>query len=75
MNKQRRKSLDEASRLLSVSTDGVLSVLQEERFCMSNYPENLQGSNAYLDIEANVDRLEDAIDSMRDAIRCIEGVI
>ena len=67
MNDKRRKRLSEASALLSRASDIISDVLDEEQDCLDNMPENLQYSDRYENMEAAVDRLNDALSEIDSA--------
>lgn len=67
MNDKRRKRLSEASALLSRASDIIYDVLDEEQDCLDNMPENLQYSDRYENMEAAVDRLNDALSEIDSA--------
>ena len=67
MNDKRRKRLSEASALLSRASDIISDVLDEEQDCLDNMPENLQYSDRYENMEAAVDRLNDALSELDSA--------
>lgn len=51
------------------------TVSDEEQDCMDNYPENLQGTEKYEQMEDTVDVLNDAIEKIDDAIGRIQLVL
>ena len=64
MNDKRRKRLSEASALLSRASNIISDVLDEEQDCLDNMPENLQYSDRYENMEAAVDKLNDALSEL-----------
>lgn len=66
MNRKKRSQLYQAIGHLEQAADLVTSVLDDERYCFDNMPENLEGSEA-------VSKMEDAIDSLEDAMESIES--
>lgn len=75
MNELRREKLRGAVRTLSDVQAMVQSVCDKEEDCMDNYPENLQGSERFEQMEAAVDSLNDALEKIDDAKGHIESVI
>ncbi len=67
MNKQRRTSLQEASRLFDRATEIISDARDDEQYCLDNLPENLQNSERYENMENAVDYLEDALDRIDEA--------
>jgi len=51
------------------------SVCDKEQDCIDNYPENLQGTERYEQMEAAVDSLNDALEKIDDAKGHIESAI
>ncbi len=72
MNRRRRADLDRAIEQLERAKYIVELASSEESDCLSNMPENLEGSQRYEDMETAVDCLEDAIGSIDEAIEKIE---
>lgn len=72
MNKKRREKLQEAVDYLGRAVSIVESVREEEKDCMDNMPENLQGSERYNAMDDAVDALEEAIESINEANESIE---
>lgn len=50
-------------------------VLDEESFAMDNYPENLQSTDIYFEMENAVDILTSAIDSAEDSREELESIV
>ncbi len=72
MNRTRRKCLANLSELLEELRISVETLRDEEQEYMDNMPENLQGSERYEVAEAAISNLDDAMDSIGDAISSIE---
>lgn len=53
----------------------VESIRMDEEFAYENTPENLQGSQRYLDSEEAIENMSDAIDSLSDAIDSLNDAI
>ncbi len=72
MNKQKREQLKKAKILLTNATEIVSAVLDDERDCLDNMPDNLMYSDRYEAMETAVDRLEVAVSSMEEANECLD---
>lgn len=68
MNKTRRRNITSAISKMNSALTILDGALDEECFAMDNYPENLQGSDVYLEMEESVDCLSNSVDLLRDAI-------
>ena len=75
MNNDRRKRLSKTIEMLNNAESEIESVLDDENDCMSNYPENLQGTDAYADMEEAVDTLGEAQSSLEEIINQLEGLV
>ncbi len=75
MNKERRERLRETNVLLERALDLVERIKNEESDCLYNYPENLQNSDAYYNMEDAVDYLTDAGCEIQEAIKNIEEAL
>lgn len=75
MNKKRRGMVRDASVLLTRALDLIDRAKDEESDCLSNYPENLQSSDAYYNMEDAVDYLSDASYGIQDVLRSVERVL
>lgn len=64
MNKQNRKDLSRAIKLISEAKTILDSVMEEEQEKFDNMPENLQESEKAFCFEQNVSDLESAIDEL-----------
>lgn len=65
MNEKRRERLRDAVRMLTSVASVVEAVCDNEQDAMDNIPENLQATERY-------ERMEDAVDSLNDALEKIE---
>ena len=68
--------------MIETALDIVNSVKDEEEDAMYNYPENLQGTETYENMEVAVDTMEevasaieDAVDSMNNAVSLLEETV
>ena len=68
MNNKRRKELRKAIEIIETALDIVNQVKDEEEDSMYNYPENLQGTETYENMEVAVDTMDDAISNIDDSI-------
>jgi hypothetical protein len=75
MDDKRRERLREALRMLTSAEQIVDAVCDKEQDCMDNYPENLQGTERYEQMEEAVDSLNDALEKIDDAKSSIESAI
>ena len=82
MNNKRRKELRRAIDMIETALNIVNSVKDEEEDAMYNYPENLQGTEAYENMEVAVDTMEevasaieDAVDSLNNAVSLLEEAV
>ncbi len=82
MNNKRRKELRRAIDMIETALDIVNSVKDEEEDAMYNYPENLQGTETYENMEVAVDTMEevtsaieDGVDSLNNAVSLLEEIV
>lgn len=75
MNKRRREVLRASIGLLSQAVNHVESVKDGEQDAIANYPENLQNTARYSEMEDVVDNLEEAIFHIEEAKRHIDDSI
>lgn len=82
MNNKRRIELRRAISMIEAALDIVNSVKDEEEDTMYNYPENLQGTEIYENMEVAVDTIEevtsaieDAVDSLNNAVSLLEEIV
>ena len=75
MNNKRRKELRRAIDMIETALDIVNSVKDEEEDAMCNYPENLQGTEIYENMETAVDTMEDAVSNIDDGISSLNEVV
>lgn len=82
MNNKRRKELRRAISMIETALDIVNSVKDEEEDAMYNYPENLQGTETYENMEVAVDTMEevtsaieDGVDSLNNAVSLLEKTV
>lgn len=75
MDTKRRNRLRDALKMLANVAAIVESVCDKEEDCMDNYPENLQSTERFENMEAAVDNLNDALEKLDDAKGHIESAI
>ena len=75
MNKNRRQQLREWTERVNVIKDGLESILVEEEEYFDNIPENLQGSMNGMNSEESIDKMNDAIVCIEEAIESIKEII
>lgn len=75
MNAERRNRLRNAIRMLTSVAHIIESVCDKEEDCMDNYPENLQSTDRFEQMETAVDSLNGALEKLDDAKECIELAI
>lgn len=75
MDTKRRNRLRDALKMLANVAAIVESVCDKEEDCMDNYPENLQNTERFENMEAAVDNLNDALEKLDDAKGHIESAI
>ena len=75
MNNKRRKELRRAIDMIETALDIVNSVKDEEEDAMCNYPENLQGTEIYENMETAVDTMEDAVSNIDDGISSLSEAV
>ena len=73
MNNKRRDVLKRVLNLLENASGLVNQVLDEEQDSLDNTPENLMESDQYQKREAAVDRLEEAIEQIKEAKNSVEA--
>lgn len=75
MNNKRRKELRKAIEIIETALDIVNQVKDEEEDSMYNYPENLQGTETYENMEVAVDTMDDAISNIDDSISSLNEAV
>lgn len=75
MNKQRREDLRGVLSLLVSAICIVQRVCDKEEDCMDSYPENLQGSERYEQMEDAVDNLNEALEKLGEAKENIQAAL
>ena len=75
MNNKRRKELRRAIDMIETALDIVNQVKDEEEDSMYNYPENLQGTETYENMEMAVDTMDDAVSNIDDGISSLNEAV
>ncbi len=75
MNNNRRQRLRNALKMLESASEIVDQVYDEESDCLSNYPENLQNTDRYEQMESAVDALSEATSAVSEAIGNIRAAL
>lgn len=75
MNKKRRAQICTIINAISEVQGDLGDVYTEEESCRDNIPENLQNTDKYDDMCDIVDVLENAVNSLSEAIDYLENVI
>lgn len=75
MNAKRRKRLKDVYNHLSIAADTLEDVVGEERDCLDNTPENLQGSDAYAEREDLIDDMQDALDEIKLVMNSVSDLL
>ena len=75
MNNKRRKELRRAIEIIETALDIVNQVKDKEEDSMYNYPENLQGTETYENMETAVDTMDDAISNIDDGISSLNEAV
>ena len=75
MNNKRRKELRRAIDMIETALDIVNQVKDEEEDSMYNYPEHLQGTETYENMETAVETMDDAISNIDDGISSLNEAV
>ena len=75
MNNKRRKELRRAIDVIETALDIVNQVKDEEEDSMYNYPENLQGTETYENMETAVDTMDDVVSNIDDGISSLNEAV
>lgn len=74
MNKKRRQELSEVTTKLASLYDALSRIASAESDALSNYPENLEGSSQYEESENIAELLDDAVETLKDALDILNGI-
>lgn len=75
MNKRRREDLHGVLSLLTSAICIVQRVCDQEEDCVDSYPENLQGTERYEQMEDAVENLSEALEKLGEAQESIQAVL
>ncbi len=75
MNKKRRKTLETISAKITDICNELQEVQDEEEESLSNIPENLQGSDVYIQSEEACDQLAECISILEDANTLLDEIV
>ncbi len=75
MDNKRRDKLRDALTMLERVVSIITTVCDKEENCVDNYPENLQNTETYENMEAAVENLNDALDKLDEAKDSIEAAL
>lgn len=74
MNNARREKLKKVLVMLSEASNVIDQIYDQEQECMENFPENLQSTDRYDNIEYAVDCLAEAAEKISEAEECIQAI-
>lgn len=74
MNKKRKTEVTRIIGNLRQSLEDLEGVQGDEESALDNIPENLQGSQQYEETEEALERIDDAVSSVQDAIENLENI-
>ena len=75
MNNKRRQQLRKLIEKMEILKDELEMIESDEQEYFDMMPENLQGSENGMNSEEAIDKMEDAIACVEEAIESIEGII
>lgn len=75
MNKQRRKELEEAVRLLEEAYSTIEIIMEQEQEAFDNMPEGLQESERGEQMQENIDNLDSCLSDLENVKEQVEEVI
>lgn len=75
MNEKRRNRLKDAIEKLESASRIIDSVYDQEYDCVLNYPENLQNTDRFEQMEDNLDVMKDAVDGIDAVVEAVKEVI
>lgn len=74
MNKKRKTEVTRIIGNLRQTLEDLEGVQGDEESALDNIPENLQGSQQYEETEEALERIDDAVSSVQDAIENLENI-
>lgn len=75
MNNERRKQLKELIKKVEILKGELERIESDEEFAYDNMPENLQSTLNGTNSEEAIEKMNEAIEYIDDAIGCIEEII
>lgn len=75
MNKSRRQQLKEWIKRMDAIKSELESICSDEEECFDGMPENLQGSSNGMNSEEAIDKMNDAISYIEEAVEAIEEIL
>ena len=75
MNNERRKQLRELIKKVEILKGELERIESDEEFAYDNMPENLQSTLSGTNSEEAIEKMNEAIEYIDDAIGCIEEII
>ena len=75
MNNERRKQLRELIKKVEILKGDLERIESDEEFAYDNMPENLQSTLNGTNSEEAIEKMNEAIEYIDDAIGCIEEII
>lgn len=75
MNKKRRTQIKEVYAALRDTKDNLEDILTEEQFALDNLPENLQDSERAEAAEGAIDKMDNAVDAIAEAMGYLKEIV
>ena len=75
MNNERRKKLREWLKKVGVLRDELESICSDEEMSFDMLPENLQGSVNGMNSEEAIDKMNEAMECLDDAVNAVEEIL
>lgn len=75
MNKIRRQQLRKWLEEMEAIKNELESICSDEEDYFENMPENLQGSDRGMTAEEAIDKMNDAVAAIEEAVECVEEII
>ena len=75
MNNERRKKLREWLKKMGILKSELEAICSEEEMCYDMLPENLQGSINGMNSEEAIDKMNEAIEYIDNAVESVEEII
>lgn len=75
MNKTRRQQLKKWLKEIEVIKGELESICSDEEEAFDNMPEGVQGSANGMNSEEAIDKMNDAVAAIEEAVECIEEIV